>query len=388
MVHADHGQCLAFLSEEPAYMWRTKLQIGCLLFLVLSLLPAHAWSVRLKELADLQGVRSNHLIGYGLVVGLNDTGDSVDNGFTGQTLGNMLERLRITTNRDDIDVDNVAAVMVTAELPSFSKPGDTLDVVVSSLGDAESLSGGTLIQTPLSGPQGNVYAVAQGSVLVGGFSVGGQAADIQQNHPTVGRIPDGASVEREVDFSLPTSGRLTYRLHEQDFTTVSRILAALNARFGPQTASARDSGGFQVHVPDEFGKNLVSFISEVEQVQVQPGSTARVVVNERTGTIVMGGQVRLDQVAVAHGNLKLEITEKPMVSQPGPFARRGETAVVPRTELGVEEEEAQMMVMQEGVSISDVAAGLNTIGATPRDMISILQAIKRAGALHAELIVM
>ena len=369
-------------------MWRTKLLIVCLLFLVLSLIPANAWSVRLKELADLQGVRSNHLIGYGLVVGLNDTGDSVDNGFTGQTLGNMLERLRITTKRDDIDVDNVAAVMVTADLPSFSKPGDTLDVVVSSLGDAESLSGGTLIQTPLSGPQGNVYAVAQGSVLVGGFSVGGQAADIQQNHPTVGRIPDGASVEREVDFSLPTSGRLTYRLHEQDFTTVSRILAALNARFGPQTASARDSGGFQVHVPDDFKQNMVGFISEVEQVQVQPGSTARVVVNERTGTIVMGGQVKLDQVAVAHGNLKLEITEKPMVSQPGPFARRGETAVVPRTELGVEEEEAQMMVMQEGVSISDVAAGLNTIGATPRDMISILQAIKRAGALHAELIVM
>ncbi|MFP4428246.1 MAG: flagellar basal body P-ring protein FlgI [Desulfovermiculus sp.] len=363
------------------------LKVLCFLFLGL-VLSCNAWSVRLKELANLQGVRSNQLIGYGLVVGLNDTGDSVDNGFTGQTLGNMLERLRITTNRNDIDVDNVAAVMVTTELPSFSKPGDTLDVVVSSLGDAESLSGGTLIQTPLSGPQGDVYAAAQGSVLVGGFSAGGEAAEVQKNHPTVGHIPEGATVEREVDFSLPTTGELSYRVSEPDFTTVSRIIDSLNAKFGSGTATARDSGGFRVQVPEEFRQNMVQFIAEVEQVHVQPGSRARVVVNERTGTIVMGGQVKLNQVAVAHGNLKLEITETPMVSQPAPFSLQGETVEVPRTDIEVEEDEAQMVVMQEGVSISDVAAGLNTIGATPRDMISILQAIKKAGALHAELEVM
>lgn len=369
-------------------MSRIILKIMILCVLVLLLYPVDAQAVRLKELADLQGVRSNHLIGYGLVVGLNDTGDSDDNGFTSQTLANMLERLRITTDRDEIEMNNVAAVMVTAELPSFSKPGDNMDVVVSSLGDAESLSGGTLIQTPLSGPQGDVYAVAQGPILVDGFSLGGQAAEIQKNHPTVGRIPDGATVEREVDFSLPTSGKLSYRVKEQDFTTVARIIDSLNNRFGSGTATAQDSGGFQVHIPGGFEHNLVRFISEVEQMEVQPGAVARVVVNERTGTIVMGGQVRLDQVAVAHGNLKIQIQETPMVSQPGPFARRGESVVVPRTRLGFEEDEAQMVVMQPGVSISDVAAGLNTIGATPRDMISILQAIKKAGALHAELVVM
>lgn len=363
-------------------------KISAVVLLIMVCSASSAWSVRLKELADLQGVRSNQLIGYGLVVGLNDTGDSDDNGFTSQTLANMLERLRITTDREEIEMENVAAVMVTAELPSFSKAGDTVDVVVSSLGDAESLSGGTLIQTPLSGPQGNVYAVAQGSVLVGGFSLGGEAAQIQKNHPTVGRIPDGATVEREVDFELPTSGKLSYRVHEQDFTTVSRIIDTLNARFGPGTATARDSGGFQVRVPDGFEQNLIPFIAQVEQIQVRPGSKARVVVNERTGTIVMGGQVQLDRVAVAHGNLKLQIQETPMVSQPAPFSRGGETVEVPRTQLGAEEEEAQMIVMQQGVSISDVAAGLNTIGASPRDMIAILQALKKAGALHAELVVM
>ena len=367
---------------------RKAIQTAVVFLVILMVGASSAWSVRLKELADLQGVRSNQLIGYGLVVGLNDTGDSDDNGFTSQTLANMLERLRITTDRDEIEMENVAAVMVTADLPSFSKPGDTVDVVVSSLGDAESLSGGTLIQTPLNGPQGNVYAVAQGPVVVGGFSLGGQAAEIQKNHPTVGRIPDGATVEREVDFDLPSSGKLTYRVNRQDFTTVSRIIDSLNARFGPGTATAKDSGGFQVRVPDAFQQNTVRFISQVEQMQVQPGSKARVVVNERTGTIVMGGQVQLDQVAVAHGNLKLQIKEMPQVSQPCPFSPQGQTVAVPRTQLGAEEEEAQMVIMQQSVSISDVAAGLNTIGATPRDMIVILQSLKKAGALHAELVVM
>jgi flagellar P-ring protein precursor FlgI len=203
----------------------------------------------------------------------------------------------------------------------------------------------------------------------------------------VGRIPGGAIVEREVNFSLPTTGQLSYRLEEQDFTTVSRIIKSLNARFGPGTASARDSGGFHVKIPEKFAQNTVQFISEVEQLEVRPGSTARVVVNERTGTIVMGGQVELDEVAVAHGNLKLEIQERPQVSQPAPFSL-GRTVEVPRTQMGIKEEEAQMVVLQQGVDVSDLAAGLNTIGATPRDMIAILQALKKAGALHAELVIM
>lgn len=365
-----------------------KLITGCLLLGVILLGPSDVFSARLKELAKLQGVRSNQLIGYGLVVGLNDTGDSDDNGFTSQTMANMLERLHITTDRDEVEMNNVAAVMVTADLPSFSKPGDQLDVLVSSLGDAESLAGGTLIQTPLSGAGGDVFAVAQGPVLVGGFAAGGEAAQVQQNHPTVGRVPGGAIVEREVDYDLPSTGHLSYRLAEQDFTTVSRILQALNERFGQGTASARDSGSFRVQIPDEFAQNTVQFIAEVEQVEVQPGTKARVVINERTGTIVMGGQVHLNEVAVAHGNLKLQIQERPQVSQPAPFSLQGETVEVPRTSIDVEDEEAQMVVLREGVTISDLAAGLNTIGASPRDMISILQAIKRAGALHADLEIM
>lgn len=361
----------------------------CIIFLgSLILGPNQAWPVRLKELTQLQGVRSNHLIGYGLVVGLNDTGDSSRSGFTYQTLANMLERMRISTGKDDIRVKNVAAVLVTAELPAFAKAGDNIDVLVSSIGDADSLSGGTLVQTPLSGPQGNVYAVAQGPLVVGGFSLEGQAGQVQKNHPTVGRIPDGATVEKQIDFALPEAGKLNYRLHEQDFTTVSRIVQALNDIFGTGTASAKDSGSFQVQIPEGFNQNIVHFISAVEQVEVQPGSTARVVVNERTGTIVMGGRIRLDTVAVAHGNLKLQIQETPIVSQPMPFSEQGETAVVPRTELEVEEDEAHLVVMEQGVSISDVAAGLNAIGATPRDMIAIFQAIKAAGALHAELVLL
>ncbi|ACV67894.1 flagellar basal body P-ring protein FlgI [Desulfohalobium retbaense] len=362
--------------------------IGAILVLCLAMvwtLPATA--ARIKDIADLKGVRTNQILGYGLVVGLNDTGDSSGTGFTKETLANMLERLNISSNREDINVGNVAAVMVTAELPPFVKTGSPVDVLVSSIGDAESLSGGTLLQTPLSGPDGKVYAVAQGPLSVGGISVSGQAGQVQKNHPTVGRVPDGATVEREVPYSFPQKGPLTYHIQESDFTTISRITSVINEEYGQKTAHAMDSASFRVRIPDAFAENRVKFIADLERLTVQPDSKARVVVNERTGTIVMGQDVRLDKVAVAHGNLKLMVREMPQVSQPQPFSQ-GETTTVPRTEVQVEEEEARLMVMNKGVNIGDVAAALNAIGATPRDLIAIFQAIKAAGALHAELVLL
>ena len=353
----------------------------------MTLLAPAAGAVRLKDIADLKGVRSNQILGYGLVVGLNDTGDSSGTGFTKETLANMLERLNISSDREDINVGNVAAVMVTAELPPFVKAGGTVDVLVSSIGDAESLSGGTLLQTPLSGPNGKVYAVAQGPLSVGGISAGGQAGQVQKNHPTVGRVPDGGTVEREVPYALPQEGPLTYHIEESDFTTISRITKAINEQYGEQTAQAVDSASFRVQVPQPFAGQRVQFIASLEHLQIQPDAKARVVVNERTGTIVMGQNVRLDKVAVAHGNLKLMVRESPQVSQPQPFSE-GETTTVPRTEVQVEEEKARLLVVDKGISIGDVAAALNAIGATPRDLMAIFQAIKAAGALHAELVVL
>ncbi|MGM0645609.1 MAG: flagellar basal body P-ring protein FlgI [Thermodesulfobacteriota bacterium] len=347
--------------------------------------PLHA--ARLKDIAELKGVRTNQILGYGLVVGLNDTGDSAGNGFTRETLANMLERMNISTDREDVDVDNVAAVMVTAELPPFVKAGGSIDVVVSSLGDAESLSGGTLLQTPLSGPDGKVYAVAQGPLLVGGMSAGGDAGEVTQNHPTVGRVPDGATVEREVPYAMPREGELTYHVNDSDFTTIARITNVINEKFGQDTAQAEDSASFTVDVPEAYSGKRIQFIADLEGLQVQPDTKARVVVNDRTGTIVMGQNVRLDKVAVAHGNLRVMVGETPMVSQPQPLSE-GETTVVPRTDIEVDEEEARLMVMDKGVNIGDVAAALNAIGATPRDLVSIFQAINAAGALHAELVVL
>ena len=360
------------------------------LFLVVFLgcwLVQPLYATRLKDIAELKGVRTNQVLGYGLVVGLNDSGDSAGNGFTRETLANMLERMNISTDREEVDVDNVAAVMVTAELPPFVKTGGSIDVVVSSIGDAESLAGGTLLQTPLSGPDGKVYAVAQGSLTVGGMSVGGDAGQVQKNHPTVGRVPDGATVEREVPYAMPQKGKLTYHIKEADFTTISRIANVINEQFGKHTAQPVDSASLTVDVPKAYADKRIQFIADLEGLQVQPDTKARVVVNERTGTIVMGQNVRLDKVAVAHGNLRLTVRETPMVSQPLPFSG-GETTEVPRTDIEVDEEEARLMIMDKGVNIGDVAAALNAIGATPRDLIAIFQAIKAAGAFHAELVVL
>ncbi len=351
------------------------------------LLTAHVEASRIKELAELEGVRGNQLVGYGLVVGLDGTGDSASTRFTVQSLVNMMERLGVAVNPSLVKVDNVAAVIVTAELPPFARAGNTIDVSVSSIGDADNLAGGTLLMTPLNAADGNVYAVAQGPLVVGSLAFGGKAARVQQNHPTSGRIPGGAFIEREVPFVFGENNVLNYRLKNSDFTTVSRMRDAVNQHFGTTLARSVDGGQLKIQVPDYFRDNVVEFVAQVEQLRVTPDTLARIVVNERTGTIVMGEGVRISTVAVSHGNLNLVISESAMVSQPLPFSE-GQTVVVPQTQIEVIEEMGNLVVMEQGVSIGDVAAALNAIGATPRDLIAIFQAIKASGALYADLVVL
>jgi flagellar P-ring protein precursor FlgI len=364
----------------------TKILLTALL--VVLALPAVTMGARIKDIAKLKGVRNNQLIGYGLIVGLNGTGDSSSTEFTIQSLVNMLERLGVTVDKDKVEVDNVAAVMVTAELPPFAKPGNTIDVLVSSIGDADNLSGGSLLMTPLKGPDGNVYAVAQGPVTTGALAFSGEAASAQKNHPTVGRIPDGGLEEREVPFIMDHKNLLTYELGQADFTTVSRMAEAINSHYAQRLATAVDSGSLTIQVPDQFQGAIIDFIASLESLPITPDTSAKIVVNERTGTIVMGEDVRISTVAVSHANLSIIISETATVSQPNAFARRGQTEVVPETAIDVVEDQANLVVMEMGVSIGDVAKALNAIGAAPRDLVAIFQAIKAAGALHAELVVL
>jgi flagellar P-ring protein FlgI len=355
---------------------------ACCMLLILTT-SAHA--VRIKELASFEGVRENQLVGYGLVAGLNGTGDSDQARLQLQSVATMLERMGVTVNPNLIKLKNVAAVMVTATLPPFAKQGNQLDVMVSSLGDAKSISGGTLIMTPLKGADNQVYAVAQGSILTNSFAFGGQAASAQKNHPTAGRIPSGALVERELPNTLMGKSRLRLNLAQADFTTASRVASAINGKFGAGVATTADPGAVTVQIPDDYVSRMIDFVSVVETLDVRPDAVAKVVLNERTGTIVMGERVRISTVAVSHGNLSLVIKESPQVSQPAPLSKGGETKVVPRTQLKVEEEARRLVLLPEGATIGDVVRALNTLGVTPRDLIGILQAIKAAGALQAEL---
>lgn len=343
---------------------------------------------RIKELAQLEGARSNQLVGYGLVVGLNGSGDSSSTEFTVQSLVNMMERLGVTVNSADVKIANVAAVVVTAELPAFSRAGSKIDVSVSSIGDAKTLAGGTLLMTPLHAADGKVYAVAQGPMVVNALAFGGKTAKVQKNHPTVGRIPGGAFVEREVPYVFGDKSELNYHLRDSDFTTVSRMSKAVNQHFGAQLAQSLDAGEMLVHVPENYQDRMVDFVSELERINVIPDTLARIVINERTGTIVMGEKVRISTIAISHGNLNLVVSENSDVSQPGAFARRGRTAVTTQTDVGVSEEAGNLVVLEAGASIGDVAAALNAIGATPRDLMSIFQALKAAGALYADLVVL
>ncbi len=347
-----------------------------------------ATGARIKDLTELQGVRHNQLIGYGLVVGLNDTGDSANMRITMESVANLMENLGMTIDRRAIKVKNVAAVVVTADLPPFAKVGTRIDVLISSLADAESLAGGTLLMTPLLGPDQNVYALAQGPVLVGGFSMDGQAAQVEKNHPTVGRIPDGGIVEQEIPFVLPREGKFVFNLREADFTTMSRMVEVINTEFRQEVAHPMDSRSLAVTLPSAYHARPVQFLSHLESLEVETDSKARIVINERTGTIVIGSQVRISRVAVAHGNIKLTIKESAYVSQPGPFSPEGRTAVVPDTELELQEDDSRFVVMEKGVSVGDLASALNAIGASPRDVIAIFQSIKAAGALQAELVIL
>jgi flagellar P-ring protein precursor FlgI len=360
-------------------------KIICFLAIIL-LLPHTASATRIKDIAAFDGVRDNQLIGYGLVVGLNGSGDSDQTKFPVQTLTNLLERSGVTTRRTDITVKNLAAVMVTATLPPMSKQGTRIDVLVSSMGDAKSLAGGTLLMTPLKGADGQVYAVAQGAVSTSSFSYGGQGSSTQKNHPTAGRVPEGALVERELPYALADRSQLRLNLNQPDFTTASRMAAAINKSFQAPVAVCGDPGSVLLTIPAKYQGNTVEFAAVLESLEVQPDMPAKVVLNERTGTIVIGSSVRISTVAVAHGNLTLTIKETPEVSQPAPFSKRGETVVVPRTDIKVKEDKGGgLTILREGASIGDVVKALNAIGVTPRDLIGIMQAIKAAGALQGEL---
>src|SRR5581483_1208308 len=364
-------------------------RMGCaaLVALALSAMSAQATS-RIKDLANIEGVRQNQLIGYGLVVGLNGTGDTLNNiPFTKQSLQAMLERMGVNIRGATIRTGNVAAVMVTGNLPPFATQGTRMDVTVSALGDAKNLQGGTLLVTPLLGADGNVYAVAQGSLAISGFQAEGQAAKITQGVPTVGRIANGAIIEREIEFALNRLPNVRLALRNADFTTAKRIAAAVNDYLGVKTAEPIDPSTVQLSIPSEFKGNVVAFLTEIEQLQVDPDLAAKIVIDERSGIIVMGRDVRVNTVAVAQGNLTVTISESPQVSQPNPLSR-GRTVVTPRTSVGVTEDGKKFAVVKDGVSLQQLVDGLNGLGIGPRDLIGILQAIKAAGAIQADIEVM
>lgn len=343
-----------------------------------------AQGVRIKDIAHVEGIHPNPLVGYGLVVGLNGTGDKKGTEFTIRSVVNMLRRLGVQVDPSLVNVKNVAAVMVTATLPPFAPKGTRLDVVVSSIGDATSLQGGTLLLTPLRGPDGEVYAVAQGPLSIGGFVGGGGANQVQKNHPTTGRIPRGAVVEREIPFPLEGQQVFYLDLHQRDFTTARNIARSINQALGGALAHAEHPGRVRVEIPPEYQDRVVDLVAAVESLPVQVDSAARVVLNERTGTVVLGGNVQIRTVAVSHGNLIVQIRTRFEVSQPGPFSQ-GQTVVVPQQEVQVEEPQARVFLIEETATVEDLVRALNAVGVTPRDLIAILQAIEAAGALQGEL---
>ncbi len=385
-------KALAMALTAPFMMPKRHPWIVCALLTGLAVLmiasTAQA-SSRIKDIVSFEGIRDNQLVGYGLVVGLNNTGDTLrDGSFTKQSLQSMLNRLGVKPTDKGLTSKNVAAVMVTASMPPFARQGSRIDVTVSALGDAASLLGGTLLVTPLLGADSEVYAVAQGQVGVGGFEARGDAASVTKGVPTSGRIAGGAIVEREVGFELGQMSSIKLNLRNPDFTTARRIADAINGSLRMMAAQATDPATVHLRLPAS-GNQMVDLLTNIEQLRVEPDQLARVVINEQTGVIVMGENVRVSTVAIAQGNLTIRISETPQVSQPGPFAEAGATVVVPRTEIAVDEEAGRRLaVVPQGVTLQNLVNGLNALGIGPRDLIAILQAIKAAGALHAELEVM
>ena len=356
--------------------------------LMLGLAPAQAVPIRIKDLVEFDGVRGNDLVGYGLVVGLNGTGDGLRNSpFTEEIMSNILERLGVNVAGEQFRPKNVAAVLVTASLPPFARAGGQVDITVSAIGDSKSLLGGTLIMTPLNAADGQIYAVAQGTIIAGGVSVNGEGGSVVQGVPTSGTIPNGARVEREIDFDFTALKSIRLALRNPDFTTAGRIENVINQSYGRVVARMLDSGTVLLDIVGTKALSPAHALGQVENLLVEPERKARVVVDQRSGTIVMGDDVRISGVAVAQGNLTLRIEEAPLVVQPNPFAE-GQSVVVPRTNAAIEEEPGTGLAqVQEGTSLSEVIAGLNALGVSPRDMIDILKSIKAAGALQAEFIV-
>ena len=366
----------------------TRLMCRLGLAAALSLAPLNAYAFsRIKDLADIEGVRENMLIGYGLVAGLNGTGDTLQNSpFTRQALQTILERLGVQTRGANVNTKDIAAVMVTANLPPFAAQGSKVDVTVSAMGDAKSLQGGTLLATPLLAADGEVYALAQGPLAVGGFNAQGAGASVSRGVPTSGRISSGGTIEKEVSFKLAEAASLRLSLRNPDFTTAKRVAQAINRFIGEPAASASDPATIHLVRPASYQGNIVALLTEIEQLKVEPDLPAKVVIDEQSGVIVMGSDVRISTVAIAQGNLTIRVTETPQVSQPQPFSMQGETVVVPRTDIEVDEETGrQLIIVRDGVSLEVLVSGLNALGVGPRDMISILQAIKAAGALQAEI---
>lgn len=371
---------------------RSAMSLGLAVAMIAAPTVTALAEVRLKDIVEFEGVRDNMLVGYGLVVGLNGTGDALDSApFTQQSLVGMLERLGVNTRSElsDLDTANVAAVIVTATLPAFARQGSRIDVSISALGDAESLQGGTLLVTPMLGADGEVYSVAQGPLIVSGFSAAGAAESITSGVPTAAKIPNGAIVEREIDFDLNSLAEIRLSLRNPDFTTSRRIAQAINTFTKSTAAESTDPSTVKLSVPEQYKGSVVALLTDIEQLTVTPDQLARVVVDEHSGVIVMGENVRISTVAIAQGNLTIRITETPQVSQPNAFSETGNTEVVDRTNIEVDEDaENRLAVLQEEVTLRELVNGLNALGVGPRDMISILQTIKAAGALQADIEVM
>ena len=389
-----------------------RIKIIVILIILTLFISSLGSGARLKDIVDIEGVRGNYLIGYGLVVGLKGTGDGILSKFTVQSVVNMLERFGIKVPKEQIILRNVAAVSVTAYLPPFAMPGQRIDVEVSSLGDAKSLQGGTLLLTPLLGPDGKVYALAQGPVSLGGFAAEGAGARIQTAHPTAGKIPNGAIVERTVEEglklnfpvninygdrvgeienslkerSLDPAPKITLSLKEADFTTAYKITETINTYLKGNYAQAKDNRNIELKVPPSYRGRVVKLLAEIGNLEIVPDTSAKVVIDERTGTVVIGENVIISKVAIAHGNLSIEVREYPEVYQPYPFSP-GETVIVPRTEIKAKEKKARVVILEKGATLGELVRALNAVGATATELISILQAIKAAGALHAELII-
>lgn len=347
-------------------------------------LVSPAGASRIKDIAFFEGVRSNHLVGYGLVVGLDGTGDKSGAVYTRQSVANMFIKMGIKLDPNLIKVKNTAAVILTAELPPFVRPGSRIDVLVSSLGDAKSLNGGTLIMTPLKGADGRVYASAQGAISLGGFLASGSGVSLKKNHQTAGKVPGGALVERDVPLKMGVGGVLRLTLRDPDFTTITSVADAINSNIREGAASPLDAGTISITVPRDLKKGLFTFISRIEQIEVPTDTVAKVIINERTGTVVLGENVTISEVAVSHGDISIEIKTQYLISQPNELAA-GRTVVQPKVVLGVKEKAARLIVLPKAVKLKDVVRALNLVGVTPRDLVAILEAIKAAGALHAEL---